>query len=324
MVSSKNEVAPDCKLAFFTPVKIRDKTAAQIDEEDLIQAESIWENTIVGYVVGKCPFYHSLYAFARRSWSLKGTLDVFSRENGFFLFKFGLEEDARKVLDGGPYLYDSRLLILKQWNRNVGLERDILASIPIWVRFPNLRTQFWTGRIMSKLASVIENPISMDVKTATFERASFARVLVEVFADRELPSTASARLPSGAIIEEDVVYEWVPPKCRKCVSFGHSTDQCPSKQVWVPKDGTSRVGSPSADAGRGLADGDLSEGGLTNNDHPALVPFKEAHETIEVRPAGDFLALNGGEIPVESNMWKCKIRSRTPRQAIQFDWDGNA
>lgn len=92
MVSSKNMVALDCKLEFFPPLSVDDKYTAQIDEEDLVQAESIWENIIVGYVVGKRPYYPSLCAYARRAWSPKGKLDVFSRENGYFLFKFTLEE----------------------------------------------------------------------------------------------------------------------------------------------------------------------------------------------------------------------------------------
>lgn len=202
-----------------------------------MQAEHIWSNIIVRYVVGKCPYYPNLCAFACRTWCPKGKLDVFSRDNGFFLFKFGLEEDARKVLYGAPYLYDGRLLILKQWTHNIGLERDILASIPIWIRFPNLRIQFWMGHIISKLASVIGTPISMDVQTSTFERASYTR-LVEVYADRELPKSASTTLPYGVLLEE-VVYEWIPPKCPKCISFGHLVDQCPTRQKWIPKEGTS-------------------------------------------------------------------------------------
>jgi len=30
-------------------------------------------------------------------------------------------------------------------------------------------------------------------------------------------------------------YEWMPPKCNNCTSFGHIEAQCPIK-LWKPKD----------------------------------------------------------------------------------------
>lgn len=90
------------------------------------------------------PYYLHLKAFVLPTWKPWGEIEIFSRENGYFLFKFNLAEDVRKVLEGGPYLFDSRLLILQLWNRHVGLEHDVFSSLPIWIRFPNLRVPFFT------------------------------------------------------------------------------------------------------------------------------------------------------------------------------------
>jgi len=38
----------------------------------------------------------------------------------------------------GPWLFDGCLIILKQWDDHVRLERDLLSSVPIWVCFPTL------------------------------------------------------------------------------------------------------------------------------------------------------------------------------------------
>lgn len=56
------------------------------------------------------------------------------------MFKFSSAKDMNRVLEGGPYLFDGRPLVLKVWNRNVGLERNVFASIPVWIRFPNLKS----------------------------------------------------------------------------------------------------------------------------------------------------------------------------------------
>lgn len=104
---------------------------------------------MVGYVIGKQPYYPHLKAFASRIWKPKDRLDILTRDNGFFMFKFFSKDDMDRVLSGGPYMFDGCPLVLKIWNRNVGLDRDIFASIPVWICFPNLRVQFWTPKIVS-------------------------------------------------------------------------------------------------------------------------------------------------------------------------------
>jgi len=68
-------------------------------------------------------------------------MDIHSRENNYFFFKFGSEQCAR-VLHEGPWQFDGRLIILKQWSESIGLDRDLLSSILVWVRFPSLHLKF--------------------------------------------------------------------------------------------------------------------------------------------------------------------------------------
>lgn len=65
--------------------------------------------------------------------------------------------------------------------------RKNLETIPIWVRLPNLNFYFWTNFALSKIASVIGNPICMDYATATGTRYAFDRICVEVDVDAEFP-----------------------------------------------------------------------------------------------------------------------------------------
>lgn len=150
---------------------------------------------------------------------------------------------------------------------------------------------------MSKLVIVIGMPVSIDVKTTTFERATYTRCLVEVFADKDLPKLASTRLPLGALIEEEVVYEWVPPKCSKCVSFDHSVEQCPTKQVWVPKEGDNSRDSPSNLNGKESPSSVFGVGGLSSSGQMAIVPFEGMHEpqNTEASRASEFLSIKWGD-----------------------------
>lgn len=151
-------------------------------------------------------------------------MEIFSRNNGCFLFKFESEVDVSRILEGGPWLFEGRLMILKHWNRHVGLERDVLSSIPVWIRFPNLQIQFWMQTIINKLASTPGTPICSDIPTASHGRTSLATCLVEIYAKRRLASKVEVMLENGIILSEEVIYEWIPPRCVKCVSFGHGEE----------------------------------------------------------------------------------------------------
>ena len=52
-----------------------------------------WSNTLVGYVLADKAFYSHIKACAGRLWKPSCSLEIFSRENGFFFFKFGSKED---------------------------------------------------------------------------------------------------------------------------------------------------------------------------------------------------------------------------------------
>ena len=41
----------------------------------------------------------------------------------------------------------------------------------------------------------------------------------------------------------EVDYEWIPPSCSKCKSFGHMDTQCSTKEVWLPKTTEKCLGS---------------------------------------------------------------------------------
>ena len=82
------------------------------------------------------------------------------------------------MLQGGPRLFDVRLIIIKKWTADIGLDRDLLSAVPVWVRFPSLHLKFWSNSIISKTASVIGTPLFMDKATANCERIEYAPVLL--------------------------------------------------------------------------------------------------------------------------------------------------
>jgi hypothetical protein len=226
--SMGRQVNEDCILQFHAPL-IDDKGIyASIPKSAIDANVNKWCNTLVGYVMGDRPFYSQLKGCVGRLWRPTCSLEIHSRENGYFFFKFGSKDECDRVLNEGPWLFDGRLIILKPWSPNIGLERDILSTVPVWIRFPSLHLKLWSNTVISYMASLIGKPLYMDNATATGERLEFARCFVEISACSKLPKSVRLDLGNGEWLETPVHFEWVPPKCSKCQTFGHIDVQCPN------------------------------------------------------------------------------------------------
>ncbi|KAK1307315.1 hypothetical protein QJS10_CPA10g01534 [Acorus calamus] len=195
------------------------------DKEDLKDMDSHWAHSLVGYVIGKRPFYKPFVEFLHRIWKPKGNIEVLLRAGGFFIAKFSEEDDLLNAMEGGPWLMAGRPIVLRRWNRGMRLEIERLETIPLWIRFPALPLHMWGTRLISKLASAVGKPLYMDTATASRSRVDFARVCVEISAQSELPSSILYREES-IWKEIPVDYEWKPSPCPQCRTFGHSESQC--------------------------------------------------------------------------------------------------
>lgn len=61
---------------------------------------------MVGYVMGKNLIFCILKLLQIDHGNLKGSLKIFSRDNGVFVFKFSLEDDLGRVIKGRLWLLD--------------------------------------------------------------------------------------------------------------------------------------------------------------------------------------------------------------------------
>ncbi|XP_077228403.1 uncharacterized protein LOC143861362 [Tasmannia lanceolata] len=242
LFSSKAEKSASTKIEFHSPI-LSDigTTDAEFAMEDF--EEERWSNCLFGYFIGRKPYFSALKDHLIRKWKLKGEFQMSVLPNNFFLFKFFLEEDCTKVLEGPITTYGGRALILQRWYPGCPLHRSKLSKLPIWIKFPALHLKYWSAKGLGKLASTIGMPLYMDTQTAEASRLGFARVCIEVFPDSPLPDHVRIHTPTGIEIQP-VEYDWKPFACKSCQDFGHSLSRCPmtqevhkqvQKQEWIPK-----------------------------------------------------------------------------------------
>ncbi|GJY28292.1 hypothetical protein Tco_0404059 [Tanacetum coccineum] len=165
---------------------------------------------------------------------LRGAKLVLCNCMGILWFKS--EDGMKKVLESGTWMVQNVPLVLNVWEPRIWLDKTEPSVNPIWVCVYNIPMELCNGNGIGKIMSGVGKPLLMD--NITKERClkksgklDFARVLVEVSADDDLPSLLEIFYPPignrpAKVGVLDVKYQWKPPLCTHCKTFGHSTLSC--------------------------------------------------------------------------------------------------
>ncbi|XP_063940247.1 uncharacterized protein LOC135149184 [Daucus carota subsp. sativus] len=201
-----------------------------------IQGRKAWENCLVGYFFENRVAFHVMEYTAKRRWSNCGLTDVIMNEEGFFFFKYATEEDLLGILEEGVCMVNGKPFILQRWYRQIVLAQDVPKTIPLWVKNFNVPLQYWNKVGLSRIGSGVGNILMADGLTEKVckegtGRLSFAKLLIEVDANKQLPETLYVHIPSDDFMEPvevslRVEYPWRPSWCSHCSMFGHSVHDC--------------------------------------------------------------------------------------------------
>ncbi|KAL2928967.1 hypothetical protein RDABS01_034378, partial [Bienertia sinuspersici] len=158
---------------------------------------------------------------------------------GLFLVRFNTLEQCDKALAGDPQFFDSKPLIMKRWNPDIEMHKENVKTVPIWIRMPNLELKYWGQGCLHKLGDIIGTTLKVDNVTLNKDRLAYARILVEVELDKELPDYIRSQNEKGILIQQYIEYEWRLTFCTKCKKYGHPSDKCnkQTKKQWQPKVG---------------------------------------------------------------------------------------
>ncbi|CAL5413034.1 unnamed protein product [Camellia sinensis] len=189
---------------------------------------SYWENALVGYFIDKRFSFHYVKTWAEKLW---GNLleDVVSIDNGFFIFKVKSEEAMDTILEDGPYYVGARLIVIKKWQPGLKLTKCEFSSVPLWVKLYNVPLELWSEEGLGYIASILGTPLYLDEPTFKRSRLTFARICIEVPANKEIPKSFKINLGYGDPYEIQVEVPWKPQRCDGCKTFGHTTNLCPQK-----------------------------------------------------------------------------------------------
>ncbi|KAL0915557.1 hypothetical protein M5K25_015983 [Dendrobium thyrsiflorum] len=217
---------------------------------DIADAVGEWNFALVGYSLGKRPFYEALLSAVNNLWKLKGTLKLISLSEGFFLFKFSCSEDFEMVWSKGAWFIFGKPFIFNKWTPQFSPKREEYTSVPIWFKIHDLPLCCWTPTGISKIATKIGIPLAVDSLTASKSRLTFARVCVQVDSSASYPETIPITV-EGKRFDLKIQYEWRPTLCTLCNSISHPVTFCPSNPNSALQYPQTRNHQPASNAFRG-------------------------------------------------------------------------
>ncbi|CAK8542187.1 unnamed protein product [Lathyrus sativus] len=222
-------------MKFIAPQVVNGKLEVVIENEDIISEVKFWESSLILYTMGVDLSMNAVKNFMTRNWNFVQLPDMYYNDEGYFILRFKSFKDRDEVLLRGPYMIRNIPLLIREWRPGFKFKDEILRTLPIWVKLPQLPIILWGDTSLNKIGSALGNPIMTDECTANRLRVSYARILVEMDIRKELPQIITIGDNEGEKIQQPIEYEWRPLFCSKCQKVGHSCDKPKVTQQWKPK-----------------------------------------------------------------------------------------
>ncbi|XP_021847237.1 uncharacterized protein [Spinacia oleracea] len=221
-------------LNFIAPTVCDGTPIAVLDKNEIQKMNDLWGNAIVMYVVGEKPSIGAILRFIAKEWHQVSKPQIFLHDEGYFVIRFQSKKDKESVLVAGPHMFFGKPMMVKPWTASFNFQEEILRVVPVWVRLPNLPLSCWGGDSLSRIGSLLGDPLFADDCTSKQQRISFARILIEVDVTGDLPKSVQIQDPMGNIVKQ--VVEW-KPKAVQPVLEPKTTDELNTNNAVQEDDG---------------------------------------------------------------------------------------
>ncbi|CAK8540004.1 unnamed protein product [Lathyrus sativus] len=219
----------------IAPQVVDGKIEVLIEEDDVRSEVKFWESSLILYAMGADLSMNAVKNFMTRSWNFVQLPDMYFNDEGYFILRFKSFKDRDEVLLRGLYMIRNIPLLIREWRPGFKIKDELMRTLPIWVKLPQLPILLWGDTSLNKIGSALGNPIMTDECTANRLRVSYAHILVEMDITKELPQTITIVDHEGEKIQQAIEYEWRPLFCNKCQKVGHSCEKPKVRKQWIPK-----------------------------------------------------------------------------------------
>ncbi|KAF3777151.1 hypothetical protein EJ110_NYTH46553 [Nymphaea thermarum] len=178
----------------------------------------------------------------------------------------------------------TKVLVAARWSPGQPLEINPSTTAPLWVRLPGLPPYLWNGRIFKAMAMGLQGDfLEADTPMVQKSHTNFARILLDLPIQSELPPEVEIDLGGGDILAQATVYKGRLRFCRMYGVNSHPPEKCPKILNSKVKDysRTSEAGHMvigiSLNKGNGSSSGSRLEHIFAANRFEVLAKTEEDH-----------------------------------------------
>ncbi|KAK8655336.1 hypothetical protein V6N13_107918 [Hibiscus sabdariffa] len=158
----------------------------------------------------KSPLLGVFRRIANKLWAERGQWRLDFLAPSVYLINFPSQRVRDWVLESSPWHILQKAIILRNWLPGMNFDIVSLDTAPVWIKFWHIPLELYSQQGLGYLASALGKPMYADKATALKQHLEYAKICVEI----------------GNCFEISVELDWGPPRCSKCVLFGHSDDKC--------------------------------------------------------------------------------------------------
>ena len=224
----------------FIPTQVINGTkCTQLEKSDVNDEIQYWQSAVLYTVLGANPPFEVMKGYFNRIWAAYAIDRILYVRKGVFLVRFANLQDKIAVEKRGFYFFDSKPMLVKGWNPHMDLQSETIRSLPLWVQLPALDIKYWGTQSLSKIGSLLGNPIKTDKHTRDKQVIRYARLLIEMPIEGPFPEYIEFFNEDSILVRQPVTYEWLPTKCTHCSMLGHTEEVCKKRKdvrtEWRPK-----------------------------------------------------------------------------------------
>eukprot|EP00253_Pinus_taeda_P022142 PITA_22142 len=151
------------------------------------QIQFMKDHALIGKFISFWPTKKELQGWISTKWKPKGHVTLQLGPKGFFTVIFLCIEDRNRIIDEGPYFFNSAGLYLRAWVERFNPDKEDLSWAIVWIRMYLLPAEYWDEDSLKDIGNGLGEFVKSTEETKLRRYTSYARICVFMRLDKPLP-----------------------------------------------------------------------------------------------------------------------------------------
>ncbi|KAL9677037.1 hypothetical protein QQ045_005263 [Rhodiola kirilowii] len=209
--------------------RMKGALVVEVKDETWKKAEDSFRWAVVLHPCNERSFNASaLIAALKKAWNIERKIKYREWEYNRVVVKLASEEELKKALEGGSWLFDNWAIIAEKWRYGAKPWDFSSTKIRLWMQIHNFPMELSEEEVPKQLAGLAGKVIKDELQDANKDkqRRKWPRYRLEIDVAEPILPGCYLKLKDGRYTWLDFKYERLPNTCFKCGRMTHETSQC--------------------------------------------------------------------------------------------------